>query len=208
MSNLNFLSVFPDPDLLSGDGIYSRYLGNQARFSGRYLLTFDIDDNNETSVYIVPRPEPSLPSRNRQQKNYRTEGRLSRHFSDDERQQQQQQQQQQKQDEDDDNDEEDEDVDDVKDDLRYVDLMVTSSIKKCCGSTMKISGIREKTGIFRRKSVGPVVYIQKPETEDRHPPSRIGDFKIIQIAGTTDKLLATWLAPGGDFTVGSVASYR
>jgi hypothetical protein len=73
---------------------------------------------------------------------------------------------------------------------------------------MKISGIREKTGIFRRKTVGPVVYIQKPEKEDRHPPSRIGDFKIIQIAGTTDKLLATWTAPGGDFTVGSVASYR
>ena len=180
--------------MLSGDGIYSRYLGSQTQFSGRYKLNFDIDDNNETSFYIVPRNEPSTPTKMiRQQKNYKTESRLSRHFSDDESQQQ--------------NGEEEVDEEEVED-LHYVDLMVTSSIKKCCGSSMKISGVREKTGIFRRKTVGPVVYIQKPETEDRHPPSRIGDFKISQIPGTTDKLLATWTAPGGDFTIGSVSSYR
>jgi len=182
---------------MSGDGVYSRYLG-QSPFAGRYKLTFRVDDNNDTAIYVVPRNDPSSlapPSRGRRTKNNKSEARLSRHFNDGEDVKV----------EDDAEDEEDEED---EADLKLVDLMVATSMRKCCGSSMKSSGHREKTGSFRRQVIGPVVYIQDPETEDISPPSRIGDFKISQIPGSLDKLLATWTAPGGDFSIGSVASYR
>ena len=69
-----------------------------------------------------------------------------------------------------------------------------------------------KTGIFRRKVDGPVIHVDyKQETiaqEDVLPPSKIGDLKIIRLPNTSDKLLASWTAPGGDFDIGSVSSYR
>ena len=67
-------------------------------------------------------------------------------------------------------------------------------------------------GIFRRKLIGPVIHITNPSrpSDDSVPPSKIGDLKIRQLPGasTPDRLLAEWTAPGGDFDVGSVASYR
>ena len=67
-------------------------------------------------------------------------------------------------------------------------------------------------GIFRRKIIGPVIHISNPSkpSDDSVPPSKIGDLKIRQVPGasTPDRLLAEWTAPGGDFDVGSVASYR
>ena len=156
---------------------------------------FSIDDFNESAIYVVPRNDkPTLPTRNRRYKN-KSEARLSRHFNDNE--------EQDRTDEPNEVEEEEEEID-----SHFVDLMVGASMRKCCGSVMQNSGHKEKTGIFRRHVVGPIVYIAMADSEDRQPPSRIGDFKIIQIAGSVDKLLATWTAPGGDFTVGSVASYR
>ena len=172
---------------MSGDGVYSRYLGGQTQFSGRYKMTFSIDDDNDAAFYIVPRTEPIVAFVRK------SEPRLSRHLNGD----------------DDDDQRSDEAVEDgLEEDSKFVDLMVASGFRKCCGSRVKVTGSKEKTGIFRRHIFGPVIYIDRPETEDRQPPSRIGDFKIDLIPGTTDKLLATWTAPGGDFTIGSVSSYR
>ena len=156
-------------------------------------MTFNIDDNNDTAFYVVPRDDITPSFVKKPKSSGRFESRLSRHFNGDERRV---------------DSDEDLEQDDEEEVSIFAEMMVSSTFRKCCGSEMKISGTKEKTGIFRRKIAGPVVYIDRPETEDRLPPARIGDFRISQIPGTTDKLLATWTAPGGDFGVGSVASYR
>ena len=98
--------------------------------------------------------------------------------------------------------------------INYADLYYTAeSHRTCCGSTVKVDPDRRvKTGIFRRASIGPVVFLEKPgkPSDDNVPPSRIGDLKIRQLPGarTPDRLLAEWTAPGGDYDSGSVASYR
>jgi len=40
------------------------------------------------------------------------------------------------------------------------------------------------------------------------PPAKMGDLRVIRLPNTSDKLLASWTAPGGDFDIGSVSSYR
>ena len=92
----------------------------------------------------------------------------------------------------------------------YSDLFVKSQ-QKCCGSSVfpstKLS--TKLMGTFRRSIVGPVVHLTYL-SEDQVPPAKIGDLKIRQLAGASnpDRLLAEWTAPGGDYDVGSVASYR
>ena len=104
--------------------------------------------------------------------------------------------------------------------INYGDLYYTISAKrKCCGSTVSSSldldkspSKVERTGIFRRSVLGPVIHLKNPSkaSEDNVPPSRIGDLKIRQLPGasTPDRLMAEWTAPGGNFDEGSVASYR
>ena len=66
---------------------------------------------------------------------------------------------------------------------------------------------------------GPVVHIETspyptdPQGshgggQDHLPPSKVGDFRVNPIPNTANKLLATWTAPGGDYNVGMVASYK
>jgi len=104
--------------------------------------------------------------------------------------------------------------------VNYGDLYYTISAKrKCCGSTVspsldldKSPSKVERTGIYRRSVLGPVIHLKNPAkaSEDSIPPSRIGDLKIRRLPGasTPDRLMAEWTAPGGDFDEGSVASYR
>jgi len=42
---------YGDPDLVEGDGIYSRYLGHQ-KLTGRYKFIVTIDDNDNQAFYI------------------------------------------------------------------------------------------------------------------------------------------------------------
>ena len=45
------LEIFLDPDLVSGDGIYSRYLTNYPT-AGRYEFSVTVDDNSKRAYYI------------------------------------------------------------------------------------------------------------------------------------------------------------
>ena len=104
--------------------------------------------------------------------------------------------------------------------VNYGDLYYAISAKRrCCGSSVLPSldldnhpSRVERTGIFRRSVLGPVIHLISPSkaSDDKVPPSRIGDLKIRQLPGasTPDRLMAEWTAPGGDFDEGSVASYR
>ena len=68
--NHSLISI-SDPDIVSGDGIYSRYLG---RYSdpGRYRFTISVDDNDNTAYYIEETNEVQKPplSTNRTKINY------------------------------------------------------------------------------------------------------------------------------------------
>ena len=68
--NHSLISI-SDPDIVSGDGIYSRYLG---RYSdpGRYRFTISVDDNDNTAYYIEETNEVEKPplSTNRTKINY------------------------------------------------------------------------------------------------------------------------------------------
>ena len=83
--------------------------------------------------------------------------------------------------------------------------------ERCCGSflefdTSELTG----TGAFSRQfSVPAINLIQVPDrnTEDRMPPSKIGDLKM-EVLPESEALLAMWTAPGDDFDMGSVAGYR
>ena len=92
----------------------------------------------------------------------------------------------------------------------YNDLFIKSQ-QKCCGSSVfsSIKLNKKIMGSFRRSIVGPAVYLDYV-SEDQIPPSKIGDLKILQMAGgsSPDRLMAEWTAPGGDYDIGSVASYR
>jgi hypothetical protein len=77
----------------------------------------------------------------------------------------------------------------------------------CCGSTVSLNPEdTEKTGVFQRTLIGPVVHVGA-DAADVIPPSRIGNLDIRLLPGSNN-LLATWTAPGGDYDQGSVASYR
>lgn len=182
----------PDPDIMAGDGVYSRYLG-RTLLPGRYKLMFNVDDNEGAAIFASAKSETSsqIPQRKRPYRQSKSEARLSRHFNNDVSE-----------------DQSEDDVQEVEEESsKFADLMVASAWRKCCGSFVR-HGHSEKTGILKRQIVGPFIYIDKPEKTDFQPPSRIGDFKIVQVPGAYDKLLATWTAPGGDYLIGNVASYR
>lgn len=44
---------FGDPDIMSGDGIYSRYLGKYSHACGRYKFDIEVNDNENNAFYIV-----------------------------------------------------------------------------------------------------------------------------------------------------------
>merc|ERR1719245_2528027 len=101
----------------------------------------------------------------------------------------------------------------------YANIMLQVTRNRCCGSSvlpsLQLNNFPQKavkTGIFRRKVDGPVVHVDYQREgvaqEDVLPPAKIGDLKIIRLPNTSDKLLASWTAPGGDFDIGSVSSYR
>ena len=104
--------------------------------------------------------------------------------------------------------------------LNYGDLyFAMSSKRKCCGSSTlpslnleKNPSKIERIGVFRRQILGPVLNLNdlKRTELDEIPPSKIGDLKIRPLPGSkvSDRLIAEWTAPGGDFDAGSVASYR
>jgi hypothetical protein len=171
------LSFFADPDIVSGDGIYSRYLGRYLD-AGRYKFTINVDDNDNNAIYIDNADSQIKPKT--------TNHNIAKNGS-----------------------------------VNFADLFYNIEIRrgKCCGSSVipaleleSNPKISVKTGIFRRSVLGPVVHMTEPvkQSDDQVPPARIGDLKIRQLPGasTQDRLLAEWTAPGGDFNVGSVASYR
>ena len=92
----------------------------------------------------------------------------------------------------------------------YNDLFIKSQ-QKCCGSSVfpnfKLN--KQIMGDFRRSIMGPAIHLDYV-SEDQIPPAKIGDLKIRQMAegSSPDRLMAEWTAPGGDYDIGSVASYR
>lgn len=84
------------------------------------------------------------------------------------------------------------------------------TLDRCCGSRVVYPDSRRKlTGEFRRQAKGPVIHLlQVPNGGiDLMPPARIGDLKLELIKGKST-ILATWTAPGDDFSTGSVSGYR
>lgn len=139
-----------DPDLISGDGIYSRYLTHYP-VAGRYKMVVSVDDNDGRAFVAT------LTNRIRR--------------------------------------------------FEWPQIAVPPT---CCGSTVSLSPDQtEVTGVFSRTVRGPVVEVASVPGQDMDvlPPSRIADLKINVLPGS-NKLLAAWTAPGGDFNDGSVNSYR
>ena len=164
--------------MLSGDGVYSRYLGRFLE-AGRYTFTIRVDDNDNNALYH----KTIIHS---QSSNGIDESLNNLKIS--------------------------------KADNADLYYKMTSK-RRCCGSSVLSSlniGLSdtkmEPVGFFKRSIIGPVIHITHPSkvSDDKIPPSRIGDLKIRQLKGatTSDRLIAEWTAPGGDFDVGSVASYR
>ena len=102
----------------------------------------------------------------------------------------------------------------------YANVMLQVTRNRCCGSSvlnsLQLTNFPQKaikTGIFRRTADGPAIHVKYTEEEPIHredmmPPAKIGDLKIVRLPNTSDKLLASWTSPGGDFDIGSVSSYR
>ena len=208
---MRFFNIL-DPDLVEGDGIYSCYLGHQT-LSGRYKFIVTIDDNDNQAFYVsslnslraaknsnhynsLVLKRKMLLSQRQQQISSQGGGPKSSTFKRDIMALNEQQ-------------------------LipNYANIMLQVTRNRCCGSSvlpsLQLHNFPQKavkTGIFRRKVDGPVIHVDyKQETiaqEDVLPPSKIGDLKIIRLPNTSDKLLASWTAPGGDFDIGSVSSYR
>ena len=178
-----FLFTISDPDIVSGDGIYTRYLGHYLD-AGRYRFNILVDDNENNAFYVLE--DKNSATRTSEQLSKMEKANNSVNMTE----------------------------------INYGDLYYTISAKrKCCGSTVSSSldldkspSKVERTGIFRRSVLGPVIHLKNPSkaSEDNVPPSRIGDLKIRQLPGasTPDRLMAEWTAPGGNFDEGSVASYR
>ena len=66
--------LISDPDLVSGDGIYSRYLGRYLE-AGTYRFTIVVDDNDNSAIYVVSPnsegvPQPKKPMSNNASVNY------------------------------------------------------------------------------------------------------------------------------------------
>ena len=47
-----FLFTISDPDIVSGDGIYTRYLGHYLD-AGRYRFNILVDDNENNAFYVL-----------------------------------------------------------------------------------------------------------------------------------------------------------
>ena len=116
---LKVFSPPTDPDIVSGDGVYSRHATSKVNGApGRFSFRFHVDDN-ENGAFVATLPQVRKKRQLRQ---------------------------------------------------------------KCCGSIVAINPDEtEKTGIFRRSSVGPVVNVFPRESnrgQDATPPNRIGDLKV------------------------------
>ena len=199
---------FIDPDLVEGDGIYSRYLGHHT-LTGRYKFIVTIDDNDNQAFYISNTNSVTKNNRykslvmkrkmllsQRQQQISSQGGPNSSTFKRDVTASKEQQQLP----------------------PNYANIMLEVTQNRCCGSSvlpsLQLHNYPQKaikTGIFRRKVDGPVIhakYFREPVLqEDILPPAKIGNLRIIRLPNTSDKLLASWTAPGGDFDIGSVSSY-
>ena len=144
-----------DPDIVSGDGIYTRYLGHYLD-AGRYRFNFLVDDNDNNAFYVLEDKNSATRSDNLSKMQKKATSNMT-------------------------------------ESVNYGDLYYTISAKrKCCGSTVSPSlGLDqspskvERTGIFRRSVLGPVIHLKNPSkaSEDNVPPSRIGDLKIRQLPG-------------------------
>ena len=51
MPYTDFFHFISDPDLVEGDGIYSRYLGHH-KLTGRYKFIVTIHDNDNQAFYV------------------------------------------------------------------------------------------------------------------------------------------------------------
>ena len=143
--------TFSDPDIVSGDGIYTRYLGHYLD-AGRYRFNILVDDNDNNAFYVLEDKQQNSVTRDNFSKMPKS-----------------------------------------NESVNYGDLYYTISAKrKCCGSTVspsldldKSPSKVERTGIYRRSVLGPVIHLKNPAkaSEDSIPPSRIGDLKIRRLPG-------------------------
>ena len=95
--------------------------------------------------------------------------------------------------------------------LQRQNVLHKSIVSPCCGSKITLDlGQKDPTGIFKRTVHGPVFNVDEFQSGkgDVLPLSRIGDLNITRIRGSRNTFLATWTAPGGDFTEDRVNSYR
>ena len=194
--------------MVEGDGIYSRYLGHHTH-TGRYKFIVTIDDNDNQAFYISSTNVGTKTSHynslvmkrkmllsQRQQQISSQGGPNSSTFK--------------------------RDIMSLNEHQlipNYANIMLQVTRNRCCGSSVfpsiQLHNFPQKaikTGIFKRKADGPAIHVkysrEAVHQEDILPPSKIGDLKIIRLPNTSDKLLASWTAPGGDFDIGSVSSYR
>ncbi len=139
---------------MSGDGIYSRYLGHLSQ-PGRYRFNILVDDNDNNAFYVLMEDDKKVTSA--------VEAKLNNKP--------------------------------LSEKVNYGDLYFTITSKRtCCGSStlpsLKLEqnpSKMERTGIFRRQILGPVVHLDKSSDKlsagDQVPPSRIGDLKIRPLPG-------------------------
>jgi len=81
-------------------------------------------------------------------------------------------------------------------------------INTCCGSRVPIPADRTRPiGLFRRTAEGPAVAVTSLPAANKIRPGKIGDFSV-SVLGDTQRLVAHWTAPGGDFNDGAVMTYR
>ena len=195
---------------MEGDGIYSRYL-DQYTLSGRFKFMVTIDDNDNNAFYIS---KANIDTTNNHYNSLLTKRKRLNMLH------RQQQQQNSSQRETNHSPSKRYPVSSKEQQIpNYSDIMLQVTKKRCCGSTvlpsLQLHNFPQKaikTGIFRRTVHGPVVHMMYSQDsllkQDMMPPSKIGDLRIIRLPNTSDKLLASWTAPGGNFDVGSVSSYR
>ena len=187
--------------MLQGDGIYSRYL-DRYTLSGRYKFAFTIDDNDNNAFYISTKGggTKSKYTKTKRITLQKQKSALRENFY---------------------NTSKTNVVgsNELQQSPNYSDMMLQVTQRRCCGSSvlpaLQLHNFPQKaikTGIFRRTVDGPVIHIKyMPSStlkEDVMPPAKIGDLRVIRLPNTSDKLLATWTAPGGDYNMGAVASYR
>ena len=81
-------------------------------------------------------------------------------------------------------------------------------VVRCCGSRRE-HGRQDPTGKFSRYTASPVVVatLTSPNGTDMSPPSRIPDLRLLSTNTTTESILLSWTAPGGDFDQGRATGY-